>query len=99
MTVLDTILVQRPAQNVQQAKSGIYSTQDKKLYKACQDFEAIFVKQMISSMKKTVEKSGMLDGGFAEDVYEDMLYDEYAQKIAANARLGISDMLYRQLKQ
>ncbi len=48
-------------------------------------------------MRKTVNKSGLMDGGFAEDIYEDMLYDEYAKNMASSTRLGIAEMLYKQL--
>ena len=52
-------------QNVQSRR------RDETLYKACQDFEAIFVKQMLKSMKNTIDKSGLLGGGFAEEIYDD----------------------------
>ena len=68
------------------------------LYKVCLEFEAIFVKQMLNSMRKTVEKSGLLDGGMAEEFFEDMLYDEYAKKMAANANFGLAAMIYSQLQ-
>ena len=68
------------------------------LYKACLDFEAIFIKQMLNSMRKTVEKSGLLDGGMAEDIFEDMLYDEYAAKMATTANFGLAAMIYGQLQ-
>ena len=71
--------------------------EDAKLYEACQDFEAIFIKQMLNSMKKTVNKTGFINGGMAEEIFEDMLYDEYAVLIAKNARLGLADMVYKQL--
>ena len=81
--------------NVQQ---GIRNTKrDDKLYQACQDFEAIFVKEMLKSMKSTVQKSGLLDGGFAEEIYDDMLYDEYAKKMTKTASFGITESLYKQL--
>jgi len=67
------------------------------LFKACLDFESVFIKQMLNVMRKTVEKSDLLHGGFAEDVFEDMLYDEYSRSMAENASFGLSDMLYRQL--
>ncbi len=69
----------------------------KKLKDACRDFESLFIKQMLDSMKKTVNKSGLLDGGMAEDIFEDMLYDEYATKMADTANLGIAKMMYKQL--
>ncbi len=70
---------------------------DKKLYDACVDFEAIFVKQMLDSMRDTVEKNGLLDGGFAEGIYEDMLYEKYAETMAHSADFGIARLLYNQL--
>jgi peptidoglycan hydrolase FlgJ len=70
---------------------------DQKLREVCEDFEAIFVKQMLNAMKSTINKTGLNDGGFAEEIYDDMLYDEYAAKISKNAGLGIADSLYRQL--
>ncbi len=68
------------------------------LYKVCLEFEAIFIKQMLNSMRKTVEKTGLLDGGMAEDFFEDMLYDEYAKKMAATANFGLAAMIYSQLQ-
>jgi flagellar protein FlgJ len=68
------------------------------LYKVCLEFEAIFIKQMLNSMRKTVEKSGLLDGGLAEDFFEDMLYDEYAKKMATTANFGLAAMIYSQLQ-
>ena len=68
-----------------------------KLYKVSQEFEAIFIKQMLNVMRKSVAKTGLLDGGMAEEIFEDMLYDEYAEKMAESGSFGIADMIYRQL--
>ena len=65
--------------------------------RVCQDFESIFIKQMLNVMRKTVHKTGLTDGGMAEEIFEDMLYDEYALKMAQSSRFGISDMLYKEL--
>ncbi len=68
------------------------------LYKASQDFEALFIKQMLDVMRKTIHKEDdMLNGGLGQDVYEDMLYDQYAKKMASTAQFGLADMIYRQL--
>ncbi len=68
-----------------------------KLYKVCKEFEAIFIKQMLNVMRKTVNKSKLFHGGFTEEVFEDMLYDNYAKKMAENANFGLSEMMYKQL--
>jgi flagellar protein FlgJ len=68
------------------------------LYKASQDFEALLIKQMLDVMRKTLHKENdMLGGGLGQDVYEDMLYDQYARKMAATAQFGLADMIYQQV--
>ena len=82
--------------SVENAAKGL--GQETKLKEACRDFEAIFIKQMLDSMKKTVQKTGLMEGGMAEDIFEDMLYHEYAKTMAKTGSFGISDMLLRQFK-
>ncbi len=67
------------------------------LYKACLDFESIFIKQMLNVMRKTVPKEGLLEGGLSEDIFEDMLYDEYAKKMAETAQFGLAETMYLQI--
>ena len=69
------------------------------LKEACKEFETILIEQMLNSMRKTVNKSGLMQGGMGEDIFEDMLYEKYARKMSDSANLGLSDMLYRQLSQ
>ena len=79
-------------------KNGLRSRNDRRLKEACSDFEAIFIKQMLDSMRKTVNKSGLMDGGMAEEIFQDMLYDKYAEKMSKTGNFGIKDILYKQLK-
>ncbi len=79
------------------SQGGAGTSEDARLKKACSDFQAIFIKQMLDTMRKTVQKGGLLEGGQAEEIFEDMLYDEYAQKMSETANLGLDDMIYRQL--
>jgi len=67
------------------------------LKKACVAMESLFVEQVLNAMRKTVSKN-FLNGGFAEEVFEDMLYQEYALKIAESEKFGISNIMYNQLK-
>lgn len=70
---------------------------DKKLMDACVEMESLFVKQMFNTMRKTVEKGPMLHGGDAEEIFEDMLYDEYCLDVSKKSNLGIATMLYEQM--
>jgi len=73
------------------------SAEQQKLLEACRDFEALFIEQMLNAMRKTVEKTGLVDGGMAEEIFEDMLYEEYAKKMARTAGFGLAETLYREL--
>ena len=69
-----------------------------KLREASQDFEAIFIKQMLDAMRKTLPKGGLLHGGMAENIFEDMLYEERSKLMAKTGSIGIADMLYNRYK-
>ena len=68
-----------------------------KLYEQCLELEIFMVKSLLSSMRNTIQKSGLIDEGFAGKMYEDMLYDEYARKLAENANFGMAEMAYLEL--
>lgn len=79
---------------------GRFVPENKELYNACSEFEALFIKQMLDSMRKTVERTSLTDSpteGTGRDFFEDMLYDNYAKKMAETADLGIAKMMYMQL--
>jgi len=68
-----------------------------KLYEQCRELENFLVKNLLESMRKTVDKSELSDSGFAGGMYEDMLYDEYAKSFTENAGLGLADQVYLEL--
>lgn len=71
---------------------------DSKLYQACEDFQAVFIKQMLDTMRKTVDKSqSLIQANEGEKVFEDMLYDEYAKKMSKSAGFDLADNLYKQM--
>ena len=77
-----------------------FSPKNKELYNVCLDFEALFIKQMLDSMRKTVERTSLSDSptdATGRDFFEDMLYDDYAKQMARTANLGIAKMMYLQL--
>jgi len=69
-----------------------------KLYELCLELETFLVKNLLSSMRNTVQKSGLVDDSFAGKMYEDMLWDEYAKDFTKNAGFGMAEQAYRQLK-
>jgi Rod binding domain-containing protein len=80
------------------ADKSKHAKQEKKLWDACIEMESLLMGRMLKEMRKTVHKSGWLNGGFAEEIFEDMLYDEYALSLSRNSNLGMAKMLYNELK-
>lgn len=72
---------------------------DKQLRAACQEFEALFVYELLKQMRASIPKGGLIPEGIGEKMYKDMLDEEYSKIIAASPNsLGLGDLLYRQLK-
>lgn len=67
------------------------------LQKACKNFEAIILQQLLTAMRKSVPKSGLLDSGFSQDMYQSMHDESLAQEMANGKGIGLADALYRQL--
>ena len=73
------------------------TTKEAELKKTCKDFEAIILQQMLTAMRKSVPKDGLLDSGYSQEMYQSM-YDEGLAKEMANGRgIGLADALYHQL--
>ncbi|MEJ5360630.1 MAG: rod-binding protein [Spirochaetota bacterium] len=73
---------------------------DKKLMDVCIEMESLFVYQMLKEMRKTVHKENdLLYGGMAQEIFEDMLYNEYALQMSKTANFGLAKTLYEQLSQ
>jgi flagellar protein FlgJ len=70
---------------------------EKKLREACRNLESVFLNIMFSSMRNTIQKSDLPGDSFAAGVYEDMLYEKYAEEASKGKGLGLGEMLYEQL--
>jgi len=57
--------------------------EEKKLRKACTDFEAFFVYYMLKTMRETVPKNSLMGQQSGRDSYHMMLDQQIAQKVAS----------------
>ncbi len=68
------------------------------LKKATEEFESIFIKMMLDSADKTIDrKSNMFYGGNSEEIFRGMLNDERAKEMAKSGDFGLAKMMYEQL--
>ncbi len=68
------------------------------LREVAKEFEALFIEMMFDSMRETVDREhSLFDGGYAEEVFEDMLYEQYSLIMSDSGGMGLADMIYDQL--
>ena len=60
-------------------------------------FESIFMHQVFKSMRSTLPKDGLMSGGFGEDVFTDMLDQEYAKMAIQSRSMGLAETIAAQL--
>jgi murein DD-endopeptidase MepM/ murein hydrolase activator NlpD len=82
---------------IRTAQNSSGGAQQSQLKKVAQEFEAIFIAQMLKVMRETIEESGLMNGGFGKEIYMDMFDQEVALSMARRGALGISDLLIRNL--
>ena len=63
-----------------------------KLEKVAEDFEALFIFNMLKELDKTTKLS---DKGYMEETYMSIIYDKVSQFLAKNKGIGIKEMLMR----
>jgi Rod binding domain-containing protein len=81
-------------------KSIKYHTADRddpKLRAACAEMESLFISHLLKEMRATVEKSGLIDGGQAEEIFTSLLDVEISKKMSAAGGIGLSAILLEQL--
>jgi flagellar protein FlgJ len=59
--------------------------------------ESLFISHLIKEMRATVEKSGFIDGGQAEEIFTSLLDVEISKKMSAAGGIGLSAILLEQL--
>ncbi len=71
---------------------------DTRLREAANDFEAIFIQQMLKTMRKTTFESDLLPKSEGEKIFQSLLDEQYALLSAKSGSLGLGEMIYQQLK-
>ena len=70
----------------------------KRLYNAALDFQGIFIGKMLKSMRGNLNpENDLLYGGNRQQIFEDMLYDEYSKSMSRSGGFDLADQMYLQL--
>jgi flagellar protein FlgJ len=71
--------------------------QEKKLRKACADFESVLLYQMFKTMRNTIPQSGLMNKMTGKDTYEMMMDQKVAEELAKKGGTGLQGVLFNQL--
>lgn len=79
---------------------GMKISEKEKLKKTAQEFEAVFIAQLLNTMDSTVEKSGFLSGGTVEQKFRSMMNQYIAQDISKSpgSNFGLAKNIYEQME-
>lgn len=95
------IEVQRQNQKTQNFESVLKKASEEKddqgLKEACREFEAYFIHQLFKEMRSTIQPGGLIEKSRGEEIFQDMLDEEYAKNASQGKGMGLGDMLYKQL--
>ena len=69
-----------------------------KLREAANEFEAIFIQQMLKTMRKTSLESEFIKKSEGEKIFRSMLDEQYAILSAKSGSLGLGEMIFQQLR-
>ncbi len=61
------------------------------------DFEKMFISQMLQPMFAGLPTDGPFGGGAAEEMFRPLMLDEYAGAVSRQGGTGISDAVYKEI--
>jgi peptidoglycan hydrolase FlgJ len=65
--------------------------------RAAEEFEAVFLAEMLAPMFEGLETDGLGGGGMGEQIFRPMLVERYAESISRSGGVGIADSIVREL--
>ena len=68
----------------------------KQLKQTAAEFESIFVHNLLKTMRSTIQKTNIISGGNAENIYQDMLDENYSKIAVQRSDFGIARKVYEQ---
>lgn len=68
-----------------------------KIKKTAQEFEAVFIAEMLRPMFENIEAAEPFGGGNGEKIYRDMQVDEYGKAISKSGGIGLADSIMREM--
>ena len=79
------------------AKNAAQSKELEKIEHAAQDFEAVFIAEMLKPMFEGISTEPPFGGGKGEEVFRSMMLQEYGKIVAQTGGVGLADHVKEQM--
>jgi flagellar protein FlgJ len=86
-----------PIQNQPQTPNGLTEKELKKIDATANDFEAVFITEMLKPMFEMVEVDPVFGGGKGEEVFRNFQLNEYGKMISKQGGIGLADDVRAQM--
>ena len=86
-----------PRYVAEEPESNLSPEDQRKLKEVAQQFEAVFLNEVVGAMRKTVQPNGWMPQSQGEKIYQSMLDTEHANAMAQSNQFGLSDLIYEHL--
>jgi peptidoglycan hydrolase FlgJ len=65
--------------------------------RVAEEFEALFLAEMLAPVFESIDSDGLFGGGQGEDIYRSMMVQEYGKAIAQAGGVGIAETVQREI--
>ncbi len=89
--------IERVKHSIKSGKNASSGQKDAELKEACCELESLFINYLLKEMRQTIDKSGFISGGRAEEIYTSMLDTHMAKQFSHKGGIGFSSMFMEQL--
>lgn len=79
------------------AESRVPPEKQAQMRKAANEFEAMFIGQMMTPIFDSIEVDETFGGGHGESMFRSMLTTEYSKQVQQRGGFGLADQVYREL--
>ena len=91
-------LLQASQGDLKSVSKSVKSDKDMaKIEDAAQQFEAVFMAEMMKPMFEGISTDGMFGGGKGEEVFQGLLIQEYGKILSQTGSIGIADQVKEEM--
>ncbi|MEJ0059516.1 MAG: rod-binding protein [Terricaulis sp.] len=88
-----------PSTTARLPAAGLLSANEppEELRKIAEQFESVFLNEMMAPMFQGIETDGLGGGGMGEEMFRPMLIEQYASALSSSGGIGLADAIVKEL--